>query len=81
MDVISKNIGHASVAITNDISAHLTHEVMEDAAQKTVGRLFGGIEVYIETLKADYSIIERCINSFFVWLWWRFRHSFRGHIR
>ncbi len=41
MDVISKNLGHASVAITNDIYAHLTPEVMEDAAQKIVGRLFG----------------------------------------
>jgi integrase len=41
MDVISKNLGHASVAITNDIYAHLTPQVMEDAAQKIVGRLFG----------------------------------------
>ena len=36
MDVISKNLGHASVAITNDIYAHLTPEVMEDASQKIV---------------------------------------------
>jgi integrase len=41
MDVISKNLGHASVAITNDIYAHLTSEVMEDAAQKIVSKLFG----------------------------------------
>jgi len=41
MDVISKNLGHASVAIINDIYAHLTPEVMEDAARKIVGRLFG----------------------------------------
>ena len=41
MDVISKNLGHASVAITNDIYAHLTPEVMEDAAQKIVSELFG----------------------------------------
>jgi integrase len=41
MDVISKNLGHASVAITNDIYTHLTPEVMEDAAQKIVGKLFG----------------------------------------
>jgi integrase len=41
MDVISKNLGHASVAITNDKYAHLTPQVMEDAAQKIVGRLFG----------------------------------------
>ena len=41
MDVISKNLGHDSVAITNDIYAHLTPEVMEDAAQKIVSKLFG----------------------------------------
>ncbi|MDE0721360.1 MAG: tyrosine-type recombinase/integrase [Dehalococcoidia bacterium] len=41
IDIISKNLGHASVAITNDIYAHLTSEVMEDAAQKIVGKLFG----------------------------------------
>ena len=41
MDVISKNLGHASVAITNDIYAHLTPEIMEDAAQKIVSKLFG----------------------------------------
>jgi integrase len=41
MDVISKNLGHASVVITNDIYAHLTPEVMEDGAQKIVSKLFG----------------------------------------
>ena len=41
MDVISKNLGHASVAITNDIYAHLTPEVMEEAAKKIESRLFG----------------------------------------
>ena len=42
MDVISKNLGHASVAITNDIYAHLTSEVMEEAAIKIERQLFGG---------------------------------------
>ena len=41
MDVIFKNLGHARVALTNDIYAHLTSEVMERAAQKIVGKLFG----------------------------------------
>jgi integrase len=41
MDVISKNLGHASVAITSDIYAHLTPEVMEEAALKIESRLFG----------------------------------------
>ena len=41
MDVISKNLRHVSVAITNDIYAHLTPQVMEDGAQKIVGRLVG----------------------------------------
>ena len=42
MDVVSKNLGHASVAITNDIYAHLTSEVMEEAAIKIERQLFGG---------------------------------------
>ena len=41
MDVIFKNLGHARVALTNDIYAHLTSEVMERAAQTIVGKLFG----------------------------------------
>ena len=41
MDIISKNMGHASVAITADIYAHLTSNVMEEAAQKIESRLFG----------------------------------------
>ena len=41
MDIISKNLGHASVAITLDIYAHLTPNVMEDAAKKIESRLFG----------------------------------------
>ena len=34
MDIISKNMGHASVAITADIYAHLASAVMEEAAKK-----------------------------------------------
>ena len=41
MDIISKNMGHASVAITADIYAHLTSDVMEEAAKKIESRLFG----------------------------------------
>ena len=41
MDIISKNLGHASVAITLDIYAHLTPNVMEEAAKKIESRLFG----------------------------------------
>jgi len=41
MDVVSKNLGHASVATTNDIYAHLTPEVMEEAAIKIERQLFG----------------------------------------
>ena len=41
MDIISKNMGHASVAITADIYAHLTSAVMEEAAKKIESRLFG----------------------------------------
>ena len=41
MDIISKNMGHASVAITADIYAHLTSNVMEEAAKKLESRLFG----------------------------------------
>jgi len=37
----NRNLGHASVALTHDIYAHLTPEVMEDSAQKIVSRLFG----------------------------------------
>tara|TARA_B100000809_G_C14666756_1_gene361667 strand:- start:13 stop:171 length:159 start_codon:yes stop_codon:yes gene_type:complete len=33
MDIISKNMGQASVAITADIYAHLTSNVMEEAAE------------------------------------------------
>jgi integrase len=42
MGVVSKNLGHASVALTNDIYAHLTSEVMEEAAIKIERQLFGG---------------------------------------
>ncbi len=41
MDVISKNLGYASVAITNDIYANLKPDFMEDPAQKIVSKLFG----------------------------------------
>ena len=41
MDIISKNMGHASVAITEDIYAHVTSNVMEEAAKKIESRLFG----------------------------------------
>ena len=41
MDIISKNLGHASVATTLDIYAHLTSNVMEEAAKKIESRLFG----------------------------------------
>jgi len=41
MDIISKNLGHASVAITLDIYAHLTPNVMEEAAKELESRLFG----------------------------------------
>ena len=41
MDIVSKNMGHAIVAITEDIYAHLTPNVMEEAAPKIESRLFG----------------------------------------
>ena len=41
MGIISKNMGHASVAITEDIYAHLTSNVMEEAALKIESQLFG----------------------------------------
>ena len=41
MNIISKNMGHASVAITEDIYAHVTSNVMEEAAQKIEEQLFG----------------------------------------
>ena len=41
MGIISKNMGHASVAITEDIYAHITSSVMEAAAKKIESRLFG----------------------------------------
>ena len=34
MDIISKNMGHGSVAITADIYAHLTSNIMEETASK-----------------------------------------------
>ena len=44
MDIISKNMGHASVAITADIYAHLTSNVMEEAAKKIESRLFDDLQ-------------------------------------
>jgi len=41
MGIISKNMGHASVAITEDIYAHVTSDVMEEAAKRIESRLFG----------------------------------------
>ena len=41
MGIISKNMGHASVAITEDIYAHVTSSVMEEAALKIESKLFG----------------------------------------
>ena len=41
MGIISKNMGHASVAITEDIYAHVTSSVMEKAALKIENQLFG----------------------------------------
>ena len=41
MDIIYKDVGHASVAATEDIYAHLTSSVMEEAAQKIENHLFG----------------------------------------
>ena len=41
MGIISKNMGHASVAITEDIYAHVTSNVMEEAALKIERQLFG----------------------------------------
>jgi integrase len=41
MGIISKNISHASVAITEDIYAHITFSVMEEAALKIENQLFG----------------------------------------
>ena len=41
MGIISKNMGHASVAITEDIYAHITSSVMEKATQKIERQLFG----------------------------------------
>ena len=40
MDIISKNMGHASVAITSDIYAQLTSSVMEEVAKRIESRLF-----------------------------------------
>ena len=41
MGIISRNMGHASVAITEDIYAHITSAVMEEAAKKIESKLFG----------------------------------------
>jgi len=41
MGIISRNMGHASVAITEDIYAHVTASVMEEAAPKIESKLFG----------------------------------------
>ena len=41
MGIISRNMGHASVAITEDIYAHITSAVMEEAA-KTIESKFVG---------------------------------------
>ena len=41
MCVISKNMGHARVSITEDIYAHVTSNVMEEAALKIERQLFG----------------------------------------
>ena len=41
MAIISKNVGHASVAVTEDIYAHITSSVMEEAALKIENQLFG----------------------------------------
>ena len=41
MGIISKNMGHASVAITEDIYADVTANVMEEAALKIKNQLFG----------------------------------------
>tara|TARA_Y100000780_G_C13505527_1_gene347844 strand:+ start:232 stop:549 length:318 start_codon:yes stop_codon:yes gene_type:complete len=41
MGIISKNMGHASVAITEDIYAHVTSSVLEEAAIKIESKLFG----------------------------------------
>jgi integrase len=41
MGIISRNMGHASVAITEDIYAHVTANVMEEAALKIENQLFG----------------------------------------
>ena len=41
MGIISRNMGHASVAITKDIYAHVTANGMEEAAKKIESRLFG----------------------------------------
>ena len=39
--VVSERLGHASPAITMDIYAHLTSNVMEEAAKKIESQLFG----------------------------------------
>ena len=41
MGIISKIMGHASGAITEDIYAHVTANVMEEAALKIESKLFG----------------------------------------
>ena len=41
MGIISRNMGHASVAITEDIYAHVTSNVMEEAALRIERQLFG----------------------------------------
>jgi integrase len=43
MGIISRNMGHASVAITEDIYAHVTANVMEEAALKIENQLFGNL--------------------------------------
>ena len=41
MGIISRNMGHASVAITEDIYAQVTTNVMEEAALEIETQLFG----------------------------------------
>ena len=40
MDIISKTMEHASVAVTEDIYAQITSSIMEEAAQKSRTNFF-----------------------------------------
>jgi integrase len=42
IEIVSKRLGHASLAITADLYQHVTKTVDRDAAEAVAGLIFGG---------------------------------------